>query len=345
MRLPAGPGPPPGPAGEGGPDVRGSVAAGEIGGGLRSRWRWHDRNGTAPTAPGRPSAARPTRPGADPQPCAARLPGLRGPGPGGLRVTARAPAQCAQLAPMPQARACRARRHGGADAGAPDQRDAAGRDSAAWDTDRPTWPGCWPRSAAALHPVGRAGPVPGPLGGFRDRRRRGAAPHRGGPRGGRRFRCPLGRRHRAAAGGDPVRRQGHHRRRRGEGHVRFAADRGPDRHGGRRRRGPAAGGRRHPGGHGGDHRIRHGRRAERPLRRRAEPVGPRALDRGLLHRFRRRAGRWPVPVRAGHGHRRIDPHPVGLLRHHGAEAHLRAAAAHRRGHAVLVPGPRGARWA
>ena len=123
-----------------------------------------------------------------------------------------------------------------------------------------------------------------------------------------------GRAGRRAPGGD----QGPHRRRR-HAHHRGLSGAGRDRRArrpGRRLHGAAAGGRRRHRRQDQPARAgvrRHGR--EPALRHAGQPVRPRVHPRRQLQRQRRRAGRRRGRHRHRQRHGRLDPQPVGVLRH------------------------------
>ena len=118
--------------------------------------------------------------------------------------------------------------------------------------------------------------------------------------------------------------------RRGQGplrHRRSADDRllrrlrGPSRHGGLGCRGGAAGGRR--GDRGEDQPARAGRRRNRPrlvVRAGVEPLGRGSDRRRLVVRIGGGGGRRCRDPGHRLGHRRLDPHPGVVLRHHRSEA-------------------------
>ena len=81
-------------------------------------------------------------------------------------------------------------------------------------------------------------------------------------------------------------------------------------------------------------------RRQRPPRRRRDSLAPRPLRRRVVERVRGGRGRRPRLRRARHRHRRLDPAARRLLRHRGAQAHLRAREPGGRDAALVVPRPR-----
>ena len=79
------------------------------------------------------------------------------------------------------------------------------------------------------------------------------------------------------------------------------------------------------------------------VRRRAQPVGPRARARRLLRRQRRRRRRRPGAVGARHRHRRLDPPARRAVRDRRAETHLRLRLALRHDRVRLLARPGRAR--
>ncbi len=172
----------------------------------------------------------------------------------------------------------------------------------------------------------------------RRRRERPELLHVGGRRGARgraaRGRGASGARRRAASGQGPVLHRGRAQP------VRLADPRGLSAavHG--ERRTSAAARRGEPAREDQPGRVRDGLlKRELGVRRRAQPVGPRARPGRLLRRKRRRRRRRARAVGARHRHRRLDPPARGAVRDRRPETDLRRRLALRHDRVRLLARP------